>query len=232
MHWERGAEVFAEWLLDHETACNAGNWQWLSCTAFYAQFYRCYSPVAFPQKWDKHGDFVKRYVPELANYEEKFIYEPWKASRADQKRWGCVIKGDGVDEQHANGEDGLKTYPAPIFDFASRRDICIRALKRAYAVGLHGDDERVKDGSWQDMFQQDGELGLRDGLASEGERSDDREDGNEDEDRRKCEDKDEEEKAESRKRKRDPEKGSVKERKNKGRTRAGQMTIEGAFGAK
>lgn len=24
--WERGAEVFEEWLVDHETACNAGNW--------------------------------------------------------------------------------------------------------------------------------------------------------------------------------------------------------------
>lgn len=43
--WERGADVFEEWLIDHETACNAGNWQWLSCTAFYSQFYRCYRHV-------------------------------------------------------------------------------------------------------------------------------------------------------------------------------------------
>jgi cryptochrome len=34
--WERGAEVFADWLLDHEPACNVGNWQWLSCTAFFS----------------------------------------------------------------------------------------------------------------------------------------------------------------------------------------------------
>jgi len=26
--WERGAEVFEEWLVDHETACNVGNWMW------------------------------------------------------------------------------------------------------------------------------------------------------------------------------------------------------------
>lgn len=63
--WERGAEVFEELLIDHETACNAGNWQWLSCTAFYAQFYRCYSPVAFGRKWDPEGKFVRRWVPEL-----------------------------------------------------------------------------------------------------------------------------------------------------------------------
>ncbi|KAH7136073.1 FAD binding domain of DNA photolyase-domain-containing protein [Dendryphion nanum] len=73
--WERGASVFAEWLLDHETACNAGNWQWLSCTAFFAQFYRVYSPVAFGKKWDPEGEFVRRYVPELAGYDKntKFI---------------------------------------------------------------------------------------------------------------------------------------------------------------
>jgi len=48
--WERGAEVFEELLVDHEAACNIGNWQWLSCTAFFSQFYRCYSPIAFPKK--------------------------------------------------------------------------------------------------------------------------------------------------------------------------------------
>jgi cryptochrome len=86
--WERGAEVFEEWLIDHEAACNIGNWQWLSCTAFFAQFFRVYSPIAFPQKWDKNGDFVRKYVPELRGFDKKYIYEPWKAPVVDQKKWG------------------------------------------------------------------------------------------------------------------------------------------------
>lgn len=28
VHWERGKEVFEEWLIDHESASNAGNWMW------------------------------------------------------------------------------------------------------------------------------------------------------------------------------------------------------------
>lgn len=80
--WERGAEVFEEWLLDHETACNAGNWQWLSCTAFFSQFFRCYSPIAFPQKWDKEGNFVRKYVPELAKLDKKYIYEPVRTPKS------------------------------------------------------------------------------------------------------------------------------------------------------
>ena len=157
--WERGAEVFEEWLLDHEVACNSGNWQWLACVAFYAQFYRCYSPVAFPKKWDKHGAFVRKYVPELAHFPEKYIYEPWRAPVVDQKKAGCVVKGEGRDGEGSyegvvlEAEDGgMKVYPKPMFDFNERRGICIEGLKNAYHVGLYGDDERVKNGSWRELF--------------------------------------------------------------------------------
>lgn len=159
--WERGAEVFAEWLLDHEPACNAGNWQWLACVAFYAQYYRVYSPTAFPAKWDPDGAFVRRYVPELNGYDKKYIYEPSKAPIGVQKKAGCLVRGDGIwpgkDEDAMKGEpegadDGLKSYPRPMFDFAERRDFCIKAMKEAYQIGLHGDDPRVLDGSWRKSF--------------------------------------------------------------------------------
>ncbi|KAG5935326.1 hypothetical protein E4U60_003243 [Claviceps pazoutovae] len=144
--WERGAEVFEELLLDHEPACNAGNWQWLSCTAFFSQYFRCYSPVAFGQKWDKNGDLIRKWVPELRNLNAKYIYEPWKAPLLDQNKAGVRIKGDGLTDV----QDG--TYPKPMFDFNERRNVCIAAMKTAYQVGLHGNDERVANGSWRELF--------------------------------------------------------------------------------
>ncbi|KAG6065764.1 hypothetical protein E4U32_006946 [Claviceps aff. humidiphila group G2b] len=144
--WERGAEVFEELLLDHEPACNAGNWQWLSCTAFFSQYFRCYSPVAFGQKWDKNGDLIRKWVPELRHLNAKYIYEPWKAPLLDQNKAGVRIKGDGLTDV----QDG--TYPKPMFDFNERRDVCIAAMKTAYQVGLHGNDERVLNGSWRELF--------------------------------------------------------------------------------
>ncbi|KAG6031500.1 hypothetical protein E4U19_008050 [Claviceps sp. Clav32 group G5] len=144
--WERGAEVFEELLLDHEPACNAGNWQWLSCTAFFSQYFRCYSPVAFGQKWDKNGDLIRKWVPELRNLNAKYIYEPWKAPLLDQNKAGVRIKGNGLTDV----QDG--TYPKPMFDFNERRNVCIAAMKTAYQVGLHGNDERVADGSWRELF--------------------------------------------------------------------------------
>lgn len=146
--WERGAEVFEELLIDHEAACNTGNWQWLSCTAFFSQFYRCYSPVAFGKKWDKDGDYIRKYVPELANFPAKHIYEPHKAPIADQKKAGVTIKGDGSETER----DGLKVYPKPMFDFAERRDICLDGMKTAYGLKLYGNNPKVLDGTWKALF--------------------------------------------------------------------------------
>jgi cryptochrome len=145
--WERGAEVFEELLLDHEPACNAGNWQWLSCTAFFSQYYRCYSPISFGQKWDREGAFVRHWVPELKKLDARYIYEPWKTPLSDQKKAGVRITGDGMGE----AEEG--TYPKPMFDFAERRRVCLASMKKAYEVGLYGDDKRVLDGSWKELFE-------------------------------------------------------------------------------
>lgn len=152
--WERGAEVFEELLIDHEAACNIGNWQWLSCTAFYAQFYRCYSPIAFPKKWDDQGDFVRRYVSELKDFPKKYIYEPWNAPIQDQKKAGCLIKGNGDGSET---DATFQIYPKPIFDFAKQRDVCISGMKSAYKIGLMGNSPKVMDGSWRECFDDSGE---------------------------------------------------------------------------
>ncbi|EGR48899.1 DNA photolyase [Trichoderma reesei QM6a] len=171
--WERGAEVFEELLLDHEPACNIGNWQWLSCVAFFAQYYRVYSPVSFGQKWDRDGALIRRWVPELRNVKPKYIYEPWKMPLPDQKAAGVRITGDGLEEQHDEG-----TYPKPMFDFSERRGICIGAMKNAYSVGLHGNDEQVLDGSWRSLFPSPHEAEVMGEYESDfGENADNNEDG-------------------------------------------------------
>lgn len=153
VHWERGADVFAELLLDHEPACNSGNWQWLSCTAFFAQYYRCYSPVSFPQKWDKEGEFVKHWVPELRELPGKHIYEPWKAPLPDLKKAGVkLVNFPGLGKELEEG-----TYPKPMFEFGERRKVCLASMKKAYEVGLHGNDEKVLDGSYKTLFEGGGE---------------------------------------------------------------------------
>lgn len=94
VHWEEGQKVFEEYLLDADWALNAGNWMWLSASAFFHQYFRVYSPIAFGKKTDPEGNYIRKYVPELKNYPSGAIYEPWKVSLDNQKKYGCVIGKD------------------------------------------------------------------------------------------------------------------------------------------
>ncbi|KAJ3005293.1 hypothetical protein HKX48_000764 [Thoreauomyces humboldtii] len=130
--WERGLEVFDQWLIDWDPCSNPGNWMWLSCSAFFHGYFRVYSPIAFGKGWDKHGDLIRRYVPELKDFPAAHIYEPWKCPLPDQRKASCMI-----------GKD----YPKPMFDEKERKEHCLARMKAAFALGLKGDSPKVLDGS-------------------------------------------------------------------------------------
>ena len=52
-------QVFEKLLLDHDWSLNAGNWMWLSASAFFHAYFRVYSPVAFGKKTDPNGEYIK-----------------------------------------------------------------------------------------------------------------------------------------------------------------------------
>lgn len=64
-HWEAGAAVFDELLLDADWSLNSANWMWLSASAFFHQYFRVYSPIAFGKKTDPEGLYIKKYLPVL-----------------------------------------------------------------------------------------------------------------------------------------------------------------------
>ena len=68
------------------------------------------------QRFDPDGEYVRRWVPELAQVEDRHLAEPWTMTEIDQELAGCVI-----------GED----YPAPIVDHKREREV---ALERYRAV--------------------------------------------------------------------------------------------------
>jgi cryptochrome len=52
--------------------------------------FRVYSPVTYRKKFDPTGA-LRQFVPELSQFEDKYVYEPWKALVTGLKRVGCVI---------------------------------------------------------------------------------------------------------------------------------------------
>jgi cryptochrome len=117
--WEQGALHFESHLLDADYALNGFNWIWLSCSGFFYQYFRCYSPIAFQKKNDPSGRYIRKFLPQLANLPDKYIYEPWKAPIAVQKQAGVII-----------GKD----YPEPIVDHAIVSKENMNRMKAAYDV--------------------------------------------------------------------------------------------------
>ncbi|XP_044785158.1 cryptochrome-2 isoform X2 [Bubalus bubalis] len=115
--WESGVRVFDELLLDADFSVNAGSWMWLSCSAFFQQFFHCYCPVGFGRRTDPSGDYIRRYLPKLKGFPSRYIYEPWNAPESIQKAAKCVI---GVD------------YPQPIVNHAEASRLNIERMKQVY----------------------------------------------------------------------------------------------------
>ncbi|KAG7353348.1 photolyase [Nitzschia inconspicua] len=104
--WEEGAKHFEAELLDADYALNGFNWLWLSCSGFFYQYFRCYSPITFQMKNDPNGNYIRKFVPELRNVPSKYIYCPWEAPSGVLEKAGvnleaneAAVKAAGTEEQ-------------------------------------------------------------------------------------------------------------------------------------
>ena len=93
--WRTGAAHFLDWLVDGDIVNNSANWQWVAGTGNDTRPNRRLNPLRQAARFDPTGEYVRRYVPELAAIEGAAVHEPWKLP-AGQRR--------GLD------------YPPPIVD--------------------------------------------------------------------------------------------------------------------
>ena len=79
LHWEHGARWFWDTLVDANLANNTQGWQWTAGTgADAAPYFRVFNPVSQAQKFDAAGDYIARWVPELAKLPAKARMAPWE----------------------------------------------------------------------------------------------------------------------------------------------------------
>ncbi|MGO4535644.1 cryptochrome/photolyase family protein [Leifsonia sp. 2MCAF36] len=63
--WRLGEQWFWDTLVDADPANNAFNWQWMAGSgADAAPYFRVFNPELQRQKFDRSGDYVRRWVPE------------------------------------------------------------------------------------------------------------------------------------------------------------------------
>ena len=109
INWQDGEAWFRDTLVDADLASNIMGWQWASgCGADAAPYFRIFNPLLQSEKFDKQGEYIRRWVPELAALDNKLIHKPWTAPEATK---------------------ALLDYPEPMVDLSASR---LRALD-AYA---------------------------------------------------------------------------------------------------
>ena len=101
--WQLGARWFWDTLVDADLANNTMGWQWSAGSgADAAPYFRIFNPVTQGEKFDPRGDYVKRWVPELAELPAKLVHRPWERPPAG--------------------------YPAPVVDLKRSREEALAAL--------------------------------------------------------------------------------------------------------
>ena len=109
--WKEGEKYFRNCLLDYNEANNVSGWQWVAgCGADAAPYFRIFNPILQGEKFDKEGNYVKKWVPELKKIPKKFIHKPWE------------INDDSILKL---GSD----YPFPIVKHEEARSKALNAFK-------------------------------------------------------------------------------------------------------
>lgn len=110
--WRLGAQWFLDTLVDADLANNSAGWQWVAgCGADAAPYFRIFNPVLQSEKFDPTGNYIRQWVPELAELNNKLIHQPWLAATSTQKN----------------------NYPLPIIDHAEARLDALACYKKLAA---------------------------------------------------------------------------------------------------
>ncbi|MGD7010050.1 cryptochrome/photolyase family protein [Metabacillus sp. 84] len=113
--WRLGENYFASKLVDYDPGSNIGGWQWAASVGTDAvPYFRVFNPVTQSKRFDSKGDYIRKYINELADIPSKYIHEPWKMPDKDQREAACLI-----------GKD----YPEPIVDHQKQRKLAIEMFK-------------------------------------------------------------------------------------------------------
>jgi deoxyribodipyrimidine photo-lyase len=108
LEWTEGARHFLQHLIDADLASNNHGWQWVAGTGTDpSPYYRIFNPSLQGKKFDPNGDYVRRYVPELAAVSNRYIHQPW------------------TDPNGAPAD-----YPQPIIDHAEERAASLADYQR------------------------------------------------------------------------------------------------------
>jgi deoxyribodipyrimidine photo-lyase len=117
VNWQEGERWFMQNLVDGDPAANNGGWKWTAGVGTdAAPYFRVFNPVLQGIKFDPQGEYIRCWLPELANLPPEWLHRPAEMPANLQQRYGF---NPGRD------------YPAPIVDHAAARQRALHAYAAA-----------------------------------------------------------------------------------------------------
>ncbi|QCI22747.1 deoxyribodipyrimidine photo-lyase [Buchnera aphidicola] len=77
INWREGEKYFISHLIDGDLALNSGGWQWsasVGCDS--VPYIRIFNPLHQSKSFDRSGNFIKKFIPELKNVPNYYIHQP------------------------------------------------------------------------------------------------------------------------------------------------------------
>jgi deoxyribodipyrimidine photo-lyase len=101
LDWRLGAAYFEQLLVDYDVASNWGNWLYVAGVGNDARGFRFFNLHKQSQDYDPSGDYVRHWLPELANVPGSKAHRPELLTADEQTRYRVQIG---------------RAYPAPMVD--------------------------------------------------------------------------------------------------------------------
>ncbi len=120
INWQMGAEWFESRLIDYDVCSNWANWNYTAGVGNDARGFRFFNITKQAKDYDLQGDYVKHWLPELANLPASKVHEPWKLLPVEEQRFGVKL---GVD------------YPTPIVDLFKSAAANEQVYNAAFSIG-------------------------------------------------------------------------------------------------
>lgn len=118
--WLEGKQWFDNTLVDADPSNNVMGWQWVAgCGVDAAPYYRLFNPLRQSERFDPQGEYIRRWVPEIAALSAKAIHAPWENLKE------CHMKGIALG----------KDYPKPLVDLTETRKAHLERVERLKHVG-------------------------------------------------------------------------------------------------
>jgi deoxyribodipyrimidine photolyase len=90
--WQHGLRFLYDHVLDGDIACQTLGWQWTAgCHTDAFPFACIVNPITFGLREDPHGEYVKRWVPELAALPTCYVHRPWRAPASVLAQAGIAL---------------------------------------------------------------------------------------------------------------------------------------------